>query len=73
MIGVQSMLMCPTNKNSKNKNIRFTIRMDSKTEEILEILQDKTLLSKAGIFRLALMNFYNQNVNQESQINLTEL
>ncbi|WP_405281099.1 hypothetical protein [Methanobrevibacter sp.] len=65
--------MCPTNKNSKNKNIRFTIRMDSKTEEILEILQDKTLLSKAGIFRLALMNFYNQNVNQESQINLTEL
>lgn len=66
------MLMCPTNKNSKNKNIRFTIRMDQKTEEILEILQDKTLLSKAGIFRLALMNFYNQNVNQESQINLIE-
>lgn len=72
MIGVQSMLMCPTNKNSKNKTIRFTIRMDSKTEEILEILQDKTLLSKAGIFRLALMNFYNQNIDQESQINLTE-
>ena len=46
--------------------------MDQKTEEILEILQDKTLLSKAGIFRLALMNFYNQNVNQESQINLIE-
>ena len=66
------MLMCPTNKNSKNKNIRFTIRMDPKTEEILEILQDKTLLSKAGIFRLALMNFYNQNIDQESQINLTE-
>lgn len=66
------MHMCPTNKNSKNKNIRFTIRMDSKTEEILEILQDKTLLSKAGIFRLALINFYNQNVNQESQINLIE-
>ena len=66
------MLMCPTNKNRKNKNIRFTIRMDPKTEEILEILQDRTLLSKAGIFRLALMNFYNQNVNQESQINLIE-
>ncbi len=66
------MFMCPTNKNSKNKNIRFTIRMDPKTEEILEILQDKTLLSKAGIFRLALMNFYNQNIDQESQINLTE-
>lgn len=72
MIGVQSMLMCPTNKNSKNKNIRFTIRMDSKTEEILEILQNKTLLSKAGIFRLALVNFYNQNVNQELQINLID-
>ena len=66
------MLMCPTNKNSKNKNIRFTIRMDPKTEEILEILQDKTLLSKAGIFRLALVNFYNQNVNQELQINLID-
>ena len=66
------MLMCPTNKNSKNKNIRFTIRMDAKTEEILEILQDRTLLSKAGVFRLALVNFYNQNVNQESQINLIE-
>ena len=64
--------MCPTNKNSKNKNIRFTIRMDPKTEEILEILQDKTLLSKAGIFRLALVNFYNQNVNQELQINLID-
>ena len=46
--------------------------MDQKTEEILEILQDKTLLSKAGIFRLALISFYNQNVNQESQINLIE-
>ena len=66
------MLMCPTNKNSKNKNIRFTIRMDQKTEEILEILQDMTSLSKAGIFRLALISFYNQNVNQESQINLIE-
>ena len=72
MIVVQSMVMNPNNKNSKNKNIRFTIRIDSKTEEILEILQDKTLLSKAGIFRLALMNFYNQNIDQESKINLIE-
>lgn len=63
MIVVQCMVMNPNNKNSKNKNIRFTIRIDSKTEEILEILQDKTLLSKAGIFRLALMNFYNQNID----------
>ena len=66
------MLMSTNTKINKNKNIRLTIRMDPKTEEILEILQDKTLLSKAGIFRLALMNFYNQNVNQESQINLIE-
>ena len=64
--------MSTDTKINKNKNIRFTIRMDPKTEEILEILQDKTLLSKAGIFRLALMNFYNQNIDQESQINLTE-
>ena len=55
------------------KNSRFTIRLDPKTEEILEILQDKTLLSKAGIFRLALVNFYNQNVSQESQINIENL
>ena len=66
------MLMSINTKIHKNKNIRFTIRMDPKTEEILEALQEMTLLSKAGIFRLALMNFYNQNVNQESQIKLIE-
>ena len=66
------MSMCPNNNNNENKNIRFTIRIDPKTEEILEAIQEKTLLSKAGIFRLALMNFYNQNVNQESRINLIE-
>ncbi len=68
-MGVQSMSMCHNDKNSKNMNIRFTIRMDPKTEEILETLQKMTLLSKAGIFRLALISFYNQNVDQESQIN----
>ena len=71
-MGEQSMLMSTNTKINKNKNIRLTIRMDQKTEEILETLQEMTLLSKAGIFRLALMNFYNQNVNQESQIKLIE-
>ena len=41
------------------------IRMDKKTEQMLEELQDMTTLSKAAIFRLALMNFYNQQMNQE--------
>lgn len=50
------------------KKVQFTIRIDPKTQEILEILQDKTLLSKAGVFRLALLNFYNQNVDRDSQI-----
>ncbi len=67
------MLMSTDTKINKNKNIRFTIRMDPKTEEILKILQDKTLLSKAGIFRLALINFYNQNVNKDLQINELEI
>lgn len=65
--------MSTDTKINKNKNIRFTIRMDPKTEEILKILQDKTLLSKAGIFRLALINFYNQNVNKDLQINELEI
>lgn len=58
--------MCSYTEINKNKKIQFTIRIDPKTEEMLEILQDKTLMSKAGIFRLALLTFYNQNVNQDS-------
>ena len=53
---------------NNNKKVQFTIRIDPKTQEMLEILQDRTLMSKAGIFRLALLTFYNQNVNQDSQI-----
>ena len=63
------MTMYSSNEINKKKAHRFTLRMDPKTQEILEILQDRTSLSKAGIFRLALINFYNQNVNQDSQIN----
>lgn len=51
------------------KDIRLSIWMDKKTKQMLEELQDMTSLSKAAIFRLALMNFYKQNINQEG-INL---
>lgn len=66
------MTMRTTTSSNNKKDIRLTIRMDLKTKEILEILQDETSLSKAGIFRLALIDYYNQNVIRESQNNKIE-
>ena len=52
---------------TSKKDIRLSIWMDKKTEQMLEELQDMTSLSKAAIFRLALVNFYNQQMIQKSE------
>lgn len=67
-IDAESMTMKSSDQINNKKDIRLTIRMDQKTYGILKILQDKTSLSKAGIFRLALINFYEQELIKESQI-----
>ena len=59
--------MAQQTKIHKKKYDRFTIRIDSKTGQMLKELQDMTTLSKAAIFRLALVNFYNQQMIQKSE------
>lgn len=45
-----------------DEKLTFTLRMDSKTQDVVSFLQDKTMLSKAGVFKLALMTLYNQMI-----------
>ena len=42
-----------------NKKLTFTLKMDKKTQDVVAFLQDKTMLSKAGVVKLALMSLYN--------------
>lgn len=43
-----------------SEKLTFTLRMDRKTQDVVAFLQDKTMLSKAGVFKLALMTLYNK-------------
>ena len=51
-----------------NEKLTFTLRMDVKTQDVVRYLQDKTMLTKAGVIKLALMTLYNQEMIKESQI-----
>ena len=51
-----------------NEKLTFTLRMDVKTQNVVRYLQDTTMLSKAGVVKLALMNLYKQEMIKESQI-----
>ena len=51
-----------------NEKLTFTLRMDVKTQDVVKYLQDKTMLTKAGVITLALMTLYNQEMIKESQI-----
>ena len=55
-----------------DEKLTFTLRMDKKTQDVVAFLQDKTMLSKAGVFKLALMTLYNQQMIQESEIKKKE-
>lgn len=57
-------------KNSvKNIDVKkFSLRMDTKMQEIMGILQDKTMLTKTGVIKLALMNLYDQEMLKEAKI-----
>lgn len=57
-------------KNSVN-NIdtkKFSLRMDAKMQEIMAILQDRTMLTKTGVIKLALLNLYDQEMLKEAKI-----
>lgn len=53
---------------NSNENLQFTLRMDRKIIEIVDYLQNKTLLTKSGVVKLALTNLYKQEKIKESQI-----
>ncbi len=50
------------NDLKNDKKLTFTLRMDAKTQDVVEFLQEQTMLSKAGVVKLALMNLYNQTI-----------
>ena len=52
--------MVPKDKLKNDEKLTFTLRMDQKTQDVVAFLQDKTMLSKAGVFKLALMTLYNK-------------
>lgn len=60
------------NELKHDEKLTFTLRMDQKTQDVVAFLQDKTMLSKAGVFKLALMTLYNQQMVQESEIKKIE-
>lgn len=57
------------NKNNlkNDEKLTFTLRMDKKTQDVVSFLQEKTMLSKAGVFKLALMTLYNQTIDEKSR------
>lgn len=60
--------MSSENSVNSNENLQFTLRMDKKIIEIVDYLQDKTLLTKSGVVKLALTTLYKQEKIKESQI-----
>lgn len=64
--------MLSNNESKNNEKLTFTLRMDVRTQDVVAFLQDKTMLSKAGVVKLALMTLYNQELIKESQINKIE-
>ena len=62
----------PKDKLKNDEKLTFTLRMDRKTQDVVAFLQDKTMLSKAGVFKLALMTLYNQQMISESEIKKIE-
>lgn len=64
--------MKSNNKLKNTEKVTFTLRMDVKTQDVVAFLQDRTMLSKAGVFKLALMTLYNQQMIAESEIKKIE-
>lgn len=64
--------MVPKDKLKNDEKLTFTLRMDKKTQNVVAFLQEKTMLSKAGVFKLALMTLYNQQMIAESEIKKIE-
>lgn len=62
----------PKDKLKNDEKLTFTLRMDKKTQDVVAFLQEKTMLSKAGVFKLALMTLYNQQMISESEIKKIE-
>ena len=57
----------------KNKNqITFTLRMNAELQDVVNILQNRTMLSKSSVVKLAIMTLYNQQMIQESEIRKLE-
>ncbi len=57
----------------KNKNqITFTLRMNAELQDVVNILQNRTMLSKSSVVKLAIMTLYNQQMIQESEIRKIE-
>lgn len=56
-----------------DEKITFTLRMGAELQDVVSYLQTRTMLSKSGVVKLALMTLYNQQMIQESQINKIEI
>ena len=57
----------------KNKNqITFTLRMNAELQDVVNILQHRTMLSKSSVVKLAIMTLYNQQMIQESEMKKIE-
>lgn len=59
--------MCNQNDIKKEELNTFTIRMDRNMQEMVAYLQEKKLLNKTSIIRLAVAELYNAEQSKESK------
>ncbi len=55
--------MCNENNTKKDERNTFTVRMDKSMQDMVSYLQEKKLLNKTAIIRLAVAELYEREIN----------
>jgi len=55
--------MCNENNTKKDERNTFTVRMDKSMQDMVSYLQEKKLLNKTAIIRLAVAEMYEREIN----------
>ncbi len=55
--------MCNEKNTKKDERNTFTVRMDKSMQDMVSYLQEKKLLNKTAIIRLAVAEMYEREIN----------
>ena len=55
--------MCNENNTKKDERNTFTVRMDKSMQDMVSYLQEKKLLNKTAIIRLAVAEMHEREIN----------